>query len=126
PGPPASRVSGGTGRNWACAPPPPPARPRPQLPARRSSTAAASTGWSNGALAPRGGSATSNEVTAGTAPAWTPDRELLSGAGTGYSPTTWSRSEPWPANQQGPRPPGSPRGRRPSRASHDDPFFRAK
>ena len=56
----ASPPSNVTCRNLACAPSRSPARPRPQQPARRSSTAAASTGWSSGAPAPRGGSATSN------------------------------------------------------------------
>jgi hypothetical protein len=37
--------------------------------------------------------------TAGTAPAWTASPGPQSGAGTGSSPTTWSRSGPWPANQ---------------------------
>jgi IS5 family transposase len=47
---------------WACAPWRSPARARSQPPANRSSTAAASTGWSSGGLALKGGSATSNEV----------------------------------------------------------------
>ena len=47
----------------------------------------------------KGGSATSNAATAGTAPAWTAGTEPRSGAGTEYSPTTWSRSAPWPADQ---------------------------
>jgi transposase, IS5 family len=51
-----------------------PARPRPPRPERRSSTAAASTSWSSGAPDLRDGSATSSEVTAGTAPAWTAGR----------------------------------------------------
>ena len=44
------------------------------------------------------GSATSNTATAGTAPAWTAGRGQRSGAGTGYSPTTWSRSGASPAD----------------------------
>ena len=78
----------------------------PARPARPSSTAAASAGTSSGAPAARAGSATSNAATAGTAPAWTARREPRSGAGTGSSPTTWSRSAPWPPNQQGQKPPG--------------------
>jgi hypothetical protein len=89
---------------------------------RRSSTAAASVGWSNGAPAQRDGSATSNAATAGTAPAWTAGREPRSGAATEYSPTTWSKSAPWPANQQGQRPPASLRGRWPGPAAHGQAF----
>jgi len=89
-----------------------PARARSQPPATRSSTTAPSGGWSSGAPAPKGGSATSNEATAGTAPAWTASTGPRSGAGTGYSPTTSSRSGLWPANQPQARPAGHhPAGR---------------
>ena len=50
------------------------------------------------APAQRGGSAISNAPTAGTARGWTAGGEPRSGAGTGYSSTTCSRSELWPAN----------------------------
>ena len=83
-------------------------------PARRSSTAAASAGWSSGAPDAKDGSATSSAVTAGTAPAWTAGTEPRSGAGTGSSPTTWSRSAPWPANHHHPRPSGTSCNRTPA------------
>ena len=38
--------------------------------------------------------------------AWTAGKEQRSGAGTGYSPTTWPRLAPWPADP--PRPSGCP------------------
>jgi hypothetical protein len=82
--------------------------PPPRARARRSSTAAASTAWSNGAPAQRAGSATSNAATDGTAPAWTAGTERRSGAGTGYSPTTSSRSRPWPDNRPRPNCPRTP------------------
>jgi IS5 family transposase len=84
----ATQPSSVTCTNLACAPSRSPARPRPPRPARHSSTAAASASWSNGEPAAKGGSATSNEATAGTAPAWTAGTEPRSGAGTGSSPTT--------------------------------------
>jgi hypothetical protein len=46
------------------------------------------------------------------APAWTAGRAQRSGAGTGYSPATWSRSAPLPADLPGlgrRMPPVSPR-----------------
>ncbi len=86
----------------ACAPSRFPARPRPHRPARHSSTAAASAGWLSGAPDAKDGLATSSADTAGTAPAWTAGKEQPSGAGTGYSPATWSRSAPWLADP--PRP----------------------
>jgi hypothetical protein len=84
-----------------------PRQATPPQPARPPSTAAASASSSSGAPAAKAGSATSNTATAGTAPAWTAERERQSGAGTGYSPTTWSRSGPSPANpgRQTPTPP---------------------
>jgi len=69
----------------------------PQL-ARPPSTAAASAGSSSGAPDQKGGSATSNAATDGTAPGWMAAKEPRSGAGTASSPTTWSRSGPWPAD----------------------------
>ena len=57
--------------------------------------------WSTGEPAARAGSATSSAGTPGTAPGWTAATELRSGAGTGYSPTTWSRSAPLPADRPG-------------------------
>jgi Transposase DDE domain len=77
-----------------------PARPRPQRRAKRPSTAAASAAWSNGEPAAKDESATSNAAaaTAGTVLAWPTGTEPRSGAGTGSSPTTWSRSRLWPAD----------------------------
>jgi hypothetical protein len=94
--------SNGTCTPQACASWRFPARPPPQPPARPSSAAAASASWSSGAPAVKAGSVTSNTATAGTAPAWTAEKERRSGAGTGYSPTIWSRSAPWPADSSRP------------------------
>ena len=58
-------------------------------------------------------SATSNAVTAGTAPAWTAGTGQPSGAVTGSSPTTWPRSLPWPAD---PPQPDTARHRHPATA----------
>ena len=58
----------------------------------------ASAGWSSGAPAAKDEWATSSADTAGTGPAWTARTGPPSGADTGYSPTTWSRSAPWPAD----------------------------
>ncbi len=46
------------------------------------------------------------QATPSPAPSWTAGRERQSGAGTGYSPATWPRSEPSPADpaRQGTRP----------------------
>jgi len=43
------------------------------------------------------------------APAWTASKVPPSGADTAYSPTTWSRSAPWPHNPGHDQGPGSPR-----------------
>ena len=96
------------------APPPPRVRP--------SSTAAASASWSSGVPAAKAGSAALNAATAGTAPAWTAGREQRSGAGTGYSPTTWSRSRAWPPEP--PRPSSYPAPERTCTCYGD--FFRGK
>ena len=93
---------------WASRPWRSHARLRRRHPARPSSTAAASAGWSNGGPDARAGSATLSAVTAGTAPAWTAGKEPRSGADTGYSPTTWSRSAPWPADPSHGAPPHPP------------------
>jgi IS5 family transposase len=106
----------------ACAPRRFPARPPPPPPARPSSTAAASASWSSGAPAAKAGSATSNAATAGTAPGWTAGRVRRSGADTGYSPTTWPRSPPWPADRHSPAAIGITTG---PGISYDD-FFRGK
>ena len=98
------------------------AEPDPQPPAARSSMPAASVPSSSGEPAAKAGSATSSADTAGTAPGWTAARELPSGAGTGYSATTWSRSAPLPADLPGPDP-RMPPIRRP-RSAFD--FFRTK
>ena len=50
------------------------------------------------------------------------EREQPSGAGTGYSPTTWSRSRPWPADPAQPNTRHSPKTGR----AQDSDFFRAK
>jgi len=52
--------------------------------------------WRTGSEA---GSAASNADTAGIAPAWTAPKEPGSGPDKGSSPTTWSRSELWPADR---------------------------
>ena len=91
-------------------------------PARPSSTAAASASWSSGGPDAKAGSATSNAATAGTAPSSTAGTEQRSGADTGYSPTTWSRSAPWPAD---PAPPDTEHARPPGPNSAPD-FFRSK
>ena len=77
------------------------AEPGPQPPAAPPGMPAASAPSSSGGPAARAGSATSSAGTAGTAPGWTAATELRSGAGTGYSPTTWSRSAPLPADRPG-------------------------
>jgi IS5 family transposase len=87
------------------------ARAGPRPPAVPSSTPAASGPSSSGGPAAKAGSATSSAATAGTAPGWTAAREPPSGAGTGYSPTAWSRSAPSPVDppQSHPTtPPASP------------------
>ena len=48
------------------------------------------------------------QATAGTAPTWTAGTEPRSGAGTGSSPTTWSRSQPWQDDQPHTKPPVPP------------------
>jgi transposase, IS5 family len=63
-----------------------------------------------------------NTATAGTAPAWTAGTERRSGAGTGYSPTTWSRSGASPADRY-------PSDTRPAQRASPFPgsdFFRGK
>ena len=71
-----------------------PGGPDPHRPGRPSSTAAASAGWSSGGPDAKAGSATSSAATAGTGRSWTARTGPRSGAGTGCSPTTWSRSAP--------------------------------
>ena len=83
------------------APSPSRAEPGPQPPAAPPGMPAASAPSSSGGPAARAGSATSSAGTAGTAPGWTAATEPRSGAGTGYSPTTWSRSAPLPADRPG-------------------------
>jgi hypothetical protein len=80
------------------------AKPRSQPPAAPSSIPAASASSSSGEPAAKAGSATSSADTAGTAPGWTAAKEPPSGAGTGYSATTWSRSAPSPADRPQPDP----------------------
>jgi hypothetical protein len=71
-------------------------------PARRDAEhAGGSAGSSSGAPAPKAGSATSSADSAGIAPGWTAAEEPRSGARTVTSPTTWSRSAPWPADRPG-------------------------
>ena len=100
----ASPRPSGNCRLWGYARSPSRAGPGPQPPAVRSSMPAASASWSNGEPAAKAGSAISNAGTAGTAPGWTAARELPSGAGTGYSATTWSRSAHSPADPPRPDP----------------------
>ena len=100
----ASPPPNGNCRPSGYAPSPSRAEPDPQPPAVRSSMPAASVPSSSGEPAAKAGSATSSADTAGTAPGWTAARELPSGAGTGYSATTWSRSAPLPADLPGPDP----------------------
>ena len=100
----ASPRPNGTWRRSESAPSPSRAKPRSQPPAAPSSIPAASASSSSGEPAAKAGSATSNADTAGTAPGWTAATEPPSGAGTGYSPTTWSRSAPSPADLPRPDP----------------------
>src|SRR4051794_19898808 len=68
-------------------------------PAKPTSTAERSAERSSGAPEARPGSAPSNGSTGGTAPASTTSTGPGSGPDTGSSPTTWSRSPPWRADQ---------------------------
>ena len=122
----ASPPSSVTCRPSASAPSRFPARPRSHPPARPQSTAAASASSSNGAPDQKAGSATSSTPTAGTAPGWTAKTAPRSGADTGYSPTTWSRSAPWSLNW----PPSASHPtiflRHCSPPAHAEGFFRSK
>ena len=97
----ASPRPNGTCRPSGDAPSPSRAEPGPPPPGAPSSMPAASAPWSSSEPAAKAGSATSNADTAGTAPCWTAATERPSGAGTGYSPTTWPRSAPSPADRPG-------------------------
>jgi hypothetical protein len=82
-----------------------------------SSMPAVSAGWSSGGPGAKAGSATSSAATAGTGPSWTARTAPPSGAGMGYSLTTWSRSAPWPPNPQ-------PKASRPHRGHHSNQALR--
>ena len=120
----------GTCRRSECARLPSRAKPRSHPPAGLSNTPAGSAGSSGGEPAAKAGSAASSTGTTGTAPGWTAAKEPQSGAGTGSSPTTWSRSAPWPADPPGPTqsmPPTSPELCPPTfsgRSSYADPETR--
>jgi IS5 family transposase len=100
----ASPRPSGNCRPSGYAPSPSRAERDPQPPAVPSSTPAASARSSSGEPAAKAGSAISSADTAGTAPGWTAAKGLPSGAGTGYSATTWSRSAPSPADLPRPDP----------------------
>ena len=88
-------------------------------PARPPNGGPRSAARSSGEPAAKAGSAPLSGNTGGTAPAWTAPREPGSGPGTASSPTTWSRSAPWPADAC------QPRCRNPARTQPSD-FFRSK
>jgi hypothetical protein len=88
----------GAGSARGCVRSPSRAEPRSHPPAAPSSTAADSAPLSSGGPDPKAGSVTSSADMAGTPRGWTAAREPQSGADTGYSPTTWSRSALWPAD----------------------------